>query len=75
MLQPMLNAVYEHIACSEELLCTQQFHSDCLAFDQLGLLFLFQAKPCLSHLSSCSEVQMLVHGFKGELSMSMLLDF
>lgn len=75
MLQPMLNAVYKHIPCPEELLSSLQFHSDCLAFDQLGLLILFQAEPYLNHLSSCSKVQMLMHGFKGELSRNMLLDF
>lgn len=56
MLQPMLNAVYKHIACSEELLCSQQFHSDCLAFDQLGLLFLFQAGLCCTALLGAPEV-------------------
>lgn len=39
MLQPVLNTVYKHIACSEELLCSLQFHTDCLAFNQLGLFF------------------------------------
>lgn len=56
MLQPVLNTVYKHIACSEELLCSLQFHTDCLAFNQLGLFFfLFQAEPYLNHLSSCSK--------------------
>lgn len=67
--------VYKHISCYKELLSSLWFHSDCLFFDHTGLFTLFQAEAYLNNLSSCLKAQMLMHGFKGELSMNVFLNF
>lgn len=43
-------------------------------FDRTGLLNLFQGEAHLNNPSSCSEAQILMHGFKGELTMNMFLN-
>lgn len=65
---------YNHISYYKELFSSLRFHNDCMFFDHIGLLALFQGEAYLNNLSNCSKAQILMHGFKGELSMNMFLN-